>query len=248
MEKVNNIKNIIYIDCFAGCAGDMLLGAFFDMGLPLDDWKDEISKLNIKGIDLSIKDKTESSIKGTKIDIIINNKPQENRKFIDIKNLISNSSLKETVKNESISIFKTIAEAEAKIHSTTIDKVHFHEVGAIDSIVDIVGFCIAKDLMKVDEIYTSEFRLGTGTIHTAHGLMPVPAPATLEIIRGKPAISLGIEGELTTPTGAGILTSLSSGFGKMCDMVIQAVGYGYGTNKLSVPNFLRIIYGNRRGL
>ncbi|MFW5799330.1 MAG: LarC family nickel insertion protein [Spirochaetota bacterium] len=251
----NSNHNIIYVDSFAGCAGDMLLGALFDMGLPFDNWKKEITKLNINGFDINISEKMESSIKGTKFDVILkdtggNTKTKEHhhRGFTEIAKLINSSTLSDNIKKDSISIFKTLAEAEAKVHNTSPDEIHFHEVGAIDSIIDIVGFCIAKDMMEIDEIFSSPFHLGKGTVKTAHGLMPVPAPATLEIISGKPAKSDGITGELTTPTGAAILTTLSKSFGKLPDMIIQAIGYGYGSNKLSIPNFVRVLYGNRGNL
>jgi hypothetical protein len=247
-NEKRKVKNIIYIDCFAGCAGDMLLGAFFDMGLPFDEWKKELSKLNLSDIDISLEEKMESSIKGKKISIVDKSIKKVHRHLSDIDKIINSSSLSDQVKKESLSIFKTIAEAEAKIHNTTIEKIHFHEVGAIDSITDIVGFCIAKDMLKIDEIISSPFHLGTGTIIVEHGVIPVPAPATLEIIRGKPAISKGVESELTTPTGAAILSTLATEFGNIPNIVIQAIGYGYGTKKLPIPNFLRILYGNRGSL
>lgn len=242
------LKNIIYVDCFAGCAGDMLLAAFFDMGLPFDNWKKEILKLGIQEIELSIEERMESGIKG--MGFIVKTKIDEsnNRNLNDITKIITSSSLLDVVKTESIAIFQTLAEAEAKIHNTTPNKIHFHEVGAVDSIIDIIGFCIAKEMMKIDEVISSPFHLGTGTIRVQHGLIPVPAPATLEIIRGKPIISKGIESELTTPTGAAILSTLAKEFGSLPSLIIHAIGYGYGTKKLPIPNFLRILYGNRGSL
>lgn len=241
-------KNTIYIDCFAGCSGDMLLGAFFDMGLPFDDWKNEILKLGISGFDLEISERMDYSIKGTKFNVRLNDKDDSHRGIKEISNIISKSTLSEAIKEDSLNIFKVLAEAEATIHNTTPDKIHFHEVGATDSIIDIVGFCIAKDMMKIDKIISSPFHLGTGIINTAHGIMPVPSPATLEIIRGKPVVSRGINSELTTPTGASILTALASEFGTLPGFTIHAIGYGYGSRKLTIPNFVRILYGNRGNL
>jgi pyridinium-3,5-bisthiocarboxylic acid mononucleotide nickel chelatase len=251
-ETNNNLdykdNNIMYVDCFAGCSGDMLLGAFFDMGLSLDEWKDEMSKLDISEIDFSLEQKADNSIKGTKFHIQDNSKEHPHRSLKDIKDIIKNSNLDDNIIKESMMIFTTIAKAEAKVHNTTIEKIHFHEVGAIDSILDIVGFCVAKDLMNIKEIYSSDFHLGCGTVETAHGIMPVPSPATLEIIKNKPTKSKGISSELTTPTGAAILSTLSKDFGIMPDMIIHSIGYGYGTKKLSIPNFVRIVFGIRRGL
>ncbi len=265
-RETKNVKNIIYVDCFSGSAGNMLLGALFDMGLPFEEWKKEVLKLNLENVEFSLKEKSESSIKGTAFDVIVNEDHghvdhghedhghedhghhHHHRTLEDINKIISSSTLSEQVKKESRMIFDKIAEAEGKIHNMPKNKVHFHEVGAVDSIIDIVGFCIAKEMMLIDEVYSSPFQLGVGTVVTAHGIMPVPAPATLEIIKGKPATSKGINGELTTPTGAGILATLSKDFGNMPDMTIHAVGYGYGTSKFTIPNFLRILYGNRRHL
>ncbi len=247
-SKSDSIRNTIYVDCFAGCSGDMLLGAFFDMGLPFDDWKKELLKLGISGFNLQLNEKMDHSIKGTKFDVVLKNKDEAHRGLKDITNIITKSTLTDSVKENSLKIFKLLAEAEATVHNTSADKIHFHEVGAIDSIIDIVGFCIAKEMMKIDEIISSPFHLGVGTVNTAHGILPVPSPATLEIIRGKPAVSRGIIGELTTPTGASILTTLASEFGTMPGLTIHAIGYGYGARKLNIPNFVRVLYGNRGNL
>lgn len=247
-EKISDNLNIIYVDCFAGCAGDMLLGALFDMGLPFEEWKREVLKLGITGVEMYLEEKMESSIRGKKFHVDIKIKQEKHRTFKDISKMIKTSGIADVVKNDAIAVFSKIADAEATVHNTKPAEVHFHEVGALDSIIDIVGFCVAKEMMKIDSIISSPFHLGTGTVRTQHGIMPVPAPATLEIIRGKPAISKGVEGELTTPTGAGILSTLADEFGMMPALTIQAVGYGYGNNKLSIPNFVRVLYGTRGNL
>jgi len=247
-EYNEQYKNTIYVDCFAGCSGDMLLGALFDMGLPFEDWKKEIAKLGISDVEISTKNKSENSIKGTKFDVVVKSKQEEDRDLKEITRIINSSTISDKAKKEALTIFNILAKAESIIHNTTPDKIHFHEIGAIDSIIDIVGFCIAKEIMKIDEIVSSPFHLGTGTIKTAHGIMPIPVPATLELIKGKPVVSRGIEEELTTPTGAAILVALATEFGILPSMTIQAIGYGYGTKKLPIPNFVRILYGTRGNL
>lgn len=164
----------------------------------------------------------------------------QNRNFSDIKQLINKSELNENVKKLSIEIFKHVAEAEAKVHAKSIEEVHFHEVGAVDSIIDIVGTAILIDIISPDNIYSSPVSLGTGLVNTAHGIIPVPAPATIEILREVPVYSTGIRSELVTPTGAAIIKTLAEEFITMPELEIKKIGYGSGKKNLEAANLLRI--------
>ena len=167
----------------------------------------------------------------------------EHRNFSDIKNLIEASPLDEAVKHQSLQIFTRLAEAEAQVHRTSIEQIHFHEVGALDSIIDVVGAAIGFQALGIEKIYCSTLEVGSGTVRCAHGTLPVPAPATLELIKGKPVYSSGVQGELLTPTGAAILTTLAAGFGAMPAMNVEASGYGAGTLDTPGPNLLRVSIG-----
>jgi uncharacterized protein (TIGR00299 family) protein len=168
------------------------------------------------------------------------------RNLADIYTIIDNSELSEYVKTASKKIFLIVAEAEAKIHGKTIDEVHFHEVGAVDSIVDIIGAAICVEMLKIDEIQCSEINLGSGFVHCEHGIFPVPAPATLEILKGVPVYSKNAKKELTTPTGAAILKALCSEFGSLPEFVIEKIGYGLGKRDMETPNVLRVIIGKKK--
>ena len=160
--------------------------------------------------------------------------------------MIENSTVSQRTKELSIAIFQNVAKAEAKIHGKPVEQVHFHEVGAVDSIVDIVGCAICIDLLGVDEIYASPVHTGTGFVQCQHGWLPVPAPATLELLKGKPIYSKGIEHELVTPTGAAILATLAADFGPVPDMVLEGVGYGFGKTELPIKNMLRVLKGKKK--
>jgi uncharacterized protein (TIGR00299 family) protein len=172
---------------------------------------------------------------------------QEHRNLPDIKKIIEASSLEAAVKEKSLQIFTRLAEAEARVHRTSIDQVHFHEVGAMDSIIDIVGAVIGFQALGLEQIYCSPIHVGCGTVTCAHGTLPVPAPATLELVKGKPIYATGVKGELLTPTGAAILTTLAAGFGGMPAMTVEAMGYGAGSLDTATPNLLRITIGEAAG-
>ena len=173
-------------------------------------------------------------------------KPHVHRNLKDINLIIDNSELSENIKNISKKIFNIVAEAEGKIHGKNIDEVHFHEVGAIDSIVDIVGFAICLDYIKPDKIYSSKLNLGRGFVKCAHGIIPVPAPATIEILKGAKVYSGGIEGETVTPTGAAIIKGTVEEFTDFPDMEIESTGYGAGNNEFEIPNMIRVIIGKKK--
>lgn len=236
---------IAYFDTIAGIAGDMTMAAFVSAGLPIDELSAELKKLSLGGFELIGKHVQRSSIAAVHIDVAISNEPHYHRHVKDIYSIIEKSSFSPAVIERSKSIFAVIAQAEAKIHDTTIEKVHFHEVGALDSIVDIVGAAICLEKFGIERVYSSPMRLGSGGfVKTQHGTMPIPAPATLEILRNYPTVFTTIPHELTTPTGAAIIKALSSGVLSNETFTVQSVGYGAGTKEIpETPNLLRVVIG-----
>ena len=256
---------IAYFDCFSGISGDMTLGALVDLGLEPAFLESELAKLKLEGYRLNFAKAKKQGITGTKAHVELlqydhdhdhdhdhnhnhnhdhDHDQHHSRNLNDIRQLIENSDLGENIKEKSLSIFVRLGEAEAKVHDTTIDKVHFHEVGAVDAIVDIVGAVIGISAIGIEKIYSSPLSLGSGTTKSAHGVIPVPAPATLELLKGIPVRQTGIRSELVTPTGAAIIGTLAEGFGPMPEMVIDKIGYGAGTKDLTEqPNLLRVCLG-----
>ena len=236
---------IAYFDCFAGASGDMLLGALMDSGLSVDLLKNELAKLQLTHYDLQLKKVVKKGISGSQALVIIDQEHHHHhhRHLSNIVEVIENSDLSSSVKAASIQIFNRLAEAEAKVHQTTVEKIHFHEVGAMDSIIDVVGTVAGLELLGIDKLYCSPLHVGAGFIKCAHGTLPVPAPATAELIRNLPIYSTGVEGELLTPTGAAILATLSSGFGPMPAMSVDTWGYGAGSSEPAIPNLLRMAIG-----
>ncbi len=240
---------IVYFDCFSGASGDMILGALIDAGFNQKELTEELKKLGINNYELSSKKVLRSAITGTKFDVSIkedtaNDEHHRRRTLKDISRLINESSLSESIKRDSIRIFENLANAEAKVHNTLPEEVHFHEVGAIDSIVDIVGAVIAFDSLKIENIYFSPIRTGTGFVKCHHGQFPVPAPATIEILKGHHVISTNIQRELTTPTGAAILTTLGVNVEMCPEITLHQIGYGAGSHEIpQIPNLLRVMIG-----
>ena len=223
---VKRVK-ICYLDCFSGVSGDMLLGALVDAGADADELRKRIGTLGLEGVELNFEKCKRSGIGGTNLTVQVEH-DHHHRSLSRIEEIIAGSDLPESVKERSIRIFRRLGEVEAAIHQVPIEKVHFHEVGALDSISDIVGACIAFDLLGIERIYCSPLNLGSGTVEAAHGVMPVPAPATAALVQGIPTYSDGPAAELTTPTGAAIVTTLADEFGTMPAMRIGSVGYGAG--------------------
>ena len=234
--------NIAYVDCFSGASGNMFLGALLDAGLELKRLEAELAKLPVGGYKMEIQPVRRHGLHGTFVDVLITEE-QPCRHLADIKDIIRGSSLPEAVQDQSLAIFGRLAEAEARVHGTTVDKIHFHEVGAVDAIVDIVGSAIGFYLLEVEQVYASAVHVGRGTIQCAHGTLPVPAPATLELLKGVPLYGRDVDAELVTPTGAAILTGLSAEFGQPPSMIVGQVGYGAGKRELPWPNLLRISIG-----
>jgi pyridinium-3,5-bisthiocarboxylic acid mononucleotide nickel chelatase len=243
----------LFYDCFAGISGDMNLAALIDLGVDPNYLKSELKKLGIDGYEIKISNDSRRGIFGTRVDVIIEEKPHsvlfvqqhshqhhENRSFGEIKQIIEKSALSDFVKTKSIAIFKKLAEAEGKIHNQPIEKVHFHEVGAVDSIVDIVGAAICIDFLKPSKIIASRIELGSGMVKCAHGLFPVPAPATAEVLKGIPVKTGTVSFEATTPTGAAILAVIADSFVEKLNLNIEKAAYGIGHKDSEIPNVLRV--------
>ena len=234
---------IAYLDCFSGVAGDMLLGALIDAGVPADALRAEIAKLNLDGVELKAERCVRKGITGTDVKVVTGH-DHAHRHLSTIEKIIDGATLGQTVKDRAKHIFRRLGEAEAAIHGIPIEKVHFHEVGAIDAIVDIVGACAGLEMLGVEKLYCSPLNLGSGTVKAAHGVMPVPAPATAALVRGLPTYSDGPAVELTTPTGAAVVSTLAEAFGPMPAMRISAVGYGAGDKDFpDRANMVRLVVG-----
>jgi uncharacterized protein (TIGR00299 family) protein len=188
-----------------------------------------------------------AGISGTKVDVIAQDTAEE-RHLSDILEIIDNSAISPDVKKMARAIFRRLANAESKVHGVPVEEVHFHEIGAIDTIADVVGASICVKLMGIEEVFSSPVNVGSGMIKTSHGLLPVPAPATIELLKGIPIYSSGPSIELTTPTGAAIVAELSSGFSTMPPMKVERIGYGAGKKDLEMPNLLRVMIGEKNDL
>ena len=234
---------IAYLDCFSGVSGDMLLGAFVSCGLEVSRLEQEIRKLDLGDIRLQQEQAKRGALMGTRI--LINAPPQQpSRKYRDIVERIQAAPLAPRVQQQALTIFRRLGEVEAALHGWTLDQVHFHEVGAVDSIADIVGSCAAVELLGIEQLHCSPLNLGSGTVKCQHGLLPVPAPAALELLKGIPAYSSGVASELVTPTGAAVVASLAASFGPFPAMRVENVGYGAGSRDLrETPNVLRLTIG-----
>ncbi|MDR0815239.1 MAG: nickel pincer cofactor biosynthesis protein LarC [Bacteroidales bacterium] len=243
---------ILFYDCFAGISGDMNLAALTNIGVPTDYLTKELQKLNIDGYDIQFSEEQRRGITGTQVNVSLthehhhqHHEHHEHRNLHDIEHIINHSQLSDKVKGMSKDIFRLVAQAEAKIHGKPIDEVHFHEVGAIDSIVDIVGAAICIDYLKPDRIIASPVEMGGGFVHCAHGVFPVPAPATLEIMQGKPMKFGAVPFETATPTGVAILAALADEFTEMPAFTVTKTGYGIGhRDSGEIPNVLRVCLGS----
>lgn len=234
---------IAYFDTIAGVSGDMTLGAFISAGLPLDELGREIGKLNLEGVELGAAHINRSGITAVKLDVTVSVKQTHHRYLNDVYQIIDNSTLSGRVKTDAKNIFMEVAKAESKIHSSSMEKIHFHEVGALDSIVDIVGAAICFEKFGVEAVYSSPVKLGNcGFVDTEHGKLPLPGPAASEILRQYPTVLTDVPYELTTPTGAAIIKAMSRGVLSTEQLKIHSIGYGAGTREIpQLPNLLRIM-------
>lgn len=235
---------IAYFDCFSGISGDMIVGALLDAGLKIETLEKELKKLGLTGYQLEVKKVVKKGISATKFKVKIKEEGVE-RRFKDILTILEKSKLNEEIKKETKKIFFNIAQAESKIHQKDIDRIHFHEIGGLDSIIDITSAVIGIKTLGIEEIHSSALPVGKGFVKCAHGVMPVPAPATLELLKNIPTYSGGIESEMITPTGAAIIGTLAKSFGERPLMKIERIGYGAGEKEFSIPNLLRVSIGEK---
>lgn len=235
------MEKVAYFDCSSGISGDMILGALIDCGADFDYIKKELLKLNLD-FEISHQRVKKGAISAIKV-IIKDSGSHPLRNLKTIKELIKKTSLSEEIKEKSLSIFTRLAEAEASVHQVDIDNVHFHEIGAVDTIVDIVGSLLGLKSLKVERIFSSPLPLGKGEVETSHGKIPIPAPATIKLLEGCKVYGKEIEEELVTPTGAVLITSLAEDFIDFPAMQTLKVGYGAGTKELPIPNALRLVVG-----
>jgi pyridinium-3,5-bisthiocarboxylic acid mononucleotide nickel chelatase len=256
---------IAYFDCPSGAAGDMIMGALVDAGVPFEALQGELAKLRLPGFTLERSEVMKGAFRATKVDVHVHDHshtrpdlghshahPHEEHHHPDrnlgaVLEVIAASELDAPVKERAGRIFTRLAQAEARVHGTTVDQVHFHDVGAVDAIVDVVGACVGLHLLGVDAVHCSALPVGGGFVTGAHGRMAIPGPGTAELLKGFPVVDTGVRRELVTPTGAAILTTLSVSAGAMPAMTVEAVGYGAGTMDLETPNLVRVFLGQATG-
>jgi len=232
-----------YFDCFSGISGDMTLGALVDAGCPLERLRGDLKGLKVPGWQISAEKVWKNGMAATHVSVRTKD-PQTHRSLNTILGIIEKSELGGDVRERASSIFRRLGEAEAAVHDVPIEKVHFHEVGAVDAIVDIVGACIGFSVLGIEEFACSPLNVGGGSAQTAHGVLPVPAPAAARLLLGKPTYSNGMQKELVTPTGAAIVATLCQSFGPQPPLRVQSIGYGAGATDLEgQPNVLRIMVG-----
>lgn len=237
---------VAYFDCFSGASGDMILGSLMDAGLDIGVLRHELSKLGLTHYDLQAEPVIKCGVSGTRALVLIDQShhSEHHRHLKEIREILEQSGLDDAIKEQALAIFLRLAEAEATVHGKSVDEIHFHEVGAMDAIIDVVGAVAGLRALGVERVYCSPMHVGSGTVEAAHGTLPVPAPATAELIKGRPSFSTGVEAELLTPTGAAILTVLAREFGPMPPMVPEMIGYGAGRADLTIPNLLRVFVGD----
>jgi uncharacterized protein (TIGR00299 family) protein len=235
---------IAYFDCFAGISGDMTLGALIAAGVDPESLRERLAGLGVDGYRIEVHKKIVGYIEATDVLVILDDsQPQHRRRLRDILEIIRKAELSERVKQTAENIFRRLAEAEGRVHGSSAEEVHFHEVGALDAIVDIVGTALCLEMLGWPKVVASPMPTFHGYVTGAHGIFPLPAPATAEILRGVPWRKLDLEGELVTPTGAAIIREIASGFGELPAMSIETVGYGAGKSTFKIPNVLRVMIG-----
>ena len=239
---------IAYLDCFSGISGDMMIGALIDAGFPIEELKKTLNSLPIEGYTIDVTREERNYLFGTRFKVNVSRNPHPHRRFSEIKDLIRAGNISASVREKSIAIFESIAVEEGKIHGCPAEEVHFHEVGAVDSIVDIVGSVLGMEYLGILRACASSLPLSSGFVDTSHGRIPLPAPATTALLKGIPVHDSGLKEELVTPTGAALVKGLAHSFGSLPAMVIEKVGYGVGSRNLADrPNLLRILIGQDHG-
>src|SRR5215468_1665791 len=234
---------LAYFDCFSGISGDMTLGALVDAGLSLDHLREQLCGLEVPGWEITSEKVWKNGMSSTYVKVKTEDQTKH-RSLTTILDILQKSNLSSRVKEEASAIFRKLGEAEATVHDVPIEKIHFHEVGAVDAIIDIVGACIGFEALGIEQFACSPLNVGGGTAIMTHGILPVPAPATAKLLQGKPTYSNGVQKELVTPTGAAIVATLCTHFGPQPPMSVSAIGYGAGAADLEgQPNVLRIMVG-----
>ena len=233
----------LYFDCFAGASGDMILGAMVAAGVDPDALREQLSLLNVEGFKIDFETTARSGLSATYARVVTTDQ-SKHRHLSHVRRIIEESGVTDAAKELAIRIFIRLAEAEARVHNEPIEKVHFHEVGVLDAIVDVVGAAICFDLLKIDRFVCSPLHVGSGMIQMAHGRFPIPPPAVTELLRGVPFYSGDIKGELLTPTGAAIITTVCTEYGPIPHIKVDRTGYGAGTREYdNFPNVLRVLIG-----
>jgi len=236
---------LAYLDCSSGISGDMFLGALLDAGVELGCLRAELAKIDLGPYEFTQSRVMRKGLAGNHVDIVIPDK-QPHRHLSHIEKLIGEAALDEAAKQKALQVFRRLGEAEAKLHNQPIEKIHFHEVGAVDAILDIVGVCLGLAMLGSPELVCSPLNVGGGRVEAAHGTLPVPAPATAELLKGIPVYSSGVESELVTPTGAALVSTLATEFGPVPAMKVERIGYGAGAKDFAThPNIARLMLGEK---
>jgi uncharacterized protein (TIGR00299 family) protein len=239
--------NLAYLDCSSGISGDMFLAALLDAGVELERLRGELAKIDLGPYEFTQSRVMRGGLAGNHVGIVVPGK-QPHRHLSHIEKLIGAAAIDGAVKQQSVGVFRRLGEAEAKLHNQPIEKIHFHEVGAVDAIVDIVGVCLGLAMLGNPELVCSPLNVGGGRVEAAHGTLPVPAPATAELLKGLPVYSSGVECELVTPTGAALVSTLAAGFGPVPAMKVERIGYGAGAKDIHAqPNIARLMLGEKSG-
>lgn len=240
---------VAYFDCFSGAGGDMIVASLIDAGADASALRERLASLSVEGYSLTIESVNKQGFAATRFSVPLDQEArQPHRHLSDIISILDKSSLPATARNKAARIFERLANAEAKVHGVPVEKVHFHEAGAVDAIIDVVGAVLALELLGIERVICSPIPTGSGTITCDHGVMPVPAPATVELLKGVPLARCAREGELITPTAAAVLTTLAAEFGPIPSMTVDSVGYGAGTRDGGeLPNLLRVLVGRLTG-
>ncbi|MGQ9785103.1 MAG: nickel pincer cofactor biosynthesis protein LarC [Anaerolineae bacterium] len=234
---------IAYFDCLAGASGDMILGALVDAGLSMDTLHTELAKLQMDEFEIIHRREVKQGFSATKVEVQVTDKTPS-RHLTDIEKVVMESALAPSVKKQAVEIFRRIGSVEAAIHGVSLEQVHLHELGGVDTIVDVVGTLIGLDALGIEQVFVSPLPLGRGWVQGAHGKIPLPAPATLGLLTDVPIVGSPLEVELVTPTAAALLSTLATSFGPIPAMTLHRVGYGAGMHDLPIPNVLRVLIGD----
>lgn len=235
---------IAYFDCIAGASGDMLLGALLDAGLPAPNLRQRLAALRLHDFELTCKRVAKHGFSATQVEVRVADQVPA-RHLPDILRIVTESDLEPDIKERAAAVFQRLAEVEAGIHGLPLDQVHLHELGGVDTIVDVVGVLTGLEALGIERVWASPLPVGRGFVQGAHGTIPLPAPATLALLKGVPMVGSTLDAELVTPTGAALLSALAAGFGPIPAMTLEAVGYGAGARELPIPNLLRVLIGHQ---